>query len=130
MNHETKIINQLVEVYLSTSYHLSQADPDGAGFDLDLDPIPITIGSIPHKVAFPDFEAAPASDDNDETNKSSIVSLPKHLEEKYPKLPGALKGNTSTVWRNNRSRWVRYVEYSYKKKQEDDKEEKIESVQH
>ena len=85
-----------------------------------MDPIPITIGTIPHRVAFPDFEAAAATDDNDggpsEENESKIVSLPQSLKESFPKLPGVLRGTSSTAWRNNKNRWVPYIEYSYNKK--------------
>ena len=83
-------------------------------------PIPITIGTIPHRVAFPEFEAAPETDDNDggpnEANESRIVPLPQTLQETFPKLPGVLRGNTSTVAREEWKRWVTYLEYSYNKK--------------
>ena len=90
------------------------------GLDLDLDPIPIIIGSIPHKVAFPTFEAAPETDDNDggptENSNSPIVALPKHLVEKLPGLPGVLRSDATAAWRfhDDKKRWVKYVEYSCK----------------
>ena len=82
-------------------------------------PIPITIGTIPHRVAFPEFEAAPATDDNDggpsEENESKIVPLPQSLQDEFPKLPGVLRGTASTAWKNNWKRWVSYIEYSHNK---------------
>ena len=84
-------------------------------------PIPITIGTIPHKVAFPEFEAAPdTTDDNDggpiEETKSNIVPLPKSLQERFPKLPGVLKGIASTASKKNINRKIPYIEYCHNKK--------------
>ena len=87
-----------------------KADPDGAGFDLELPPIPIIIGSIPHKVAFPNFDVASSTDDNDggpnEGDESKVVSLPQNLQEKIPKLPGVVRGCTSTASKMNKNRKV------------------------
>ena len=81
----------------------------------------ITIGTIPHKVAMANFESAPETDDNDggptEDTESAIVSLPQNLKEKYPKLPGVLRGTAYTGIRNDRNRWVSYLEYSYNKQE-------------
>ena len=84
---------------------------------MELPPIPITIGSIPHRVTFPDFESTAGDEDGgpSEDNKSKIVSLPQKLQEKFPKLPGVLRGITSTAVRNIKTRWVSYIEYSYNK---------------
>ena len=95
-----------------------QADPDGAGFDLDLDPIDNTIGTIPHKVAFPNFEAAPTTDDGgpSEDGNSRIVPLSEELLEKFPKITGVLRGNGFIGLKMNRTRKVPYMEYLYDKK--------------
>ena len=91
-----------------------QADPDGAGFDLDLPPIDITIGTIPHKVAFPNFEAAPTTDDGgpSEDGNSRIVPLSEELQEKFPKIPGVLRGKGLMPLKLKRTRKVPYMEYS------------------
>ena len=52
--------------------------------DLKIGNIPIVIGSIPHRVAFSNFEEA--------AEGSNVVALPEVLQEKLPKLPGVLKG--------------------------------------
>ena len=94
-----------------------QADPDGAGFDLDLPPIDITIGTIPHKVAFPNFEAAPTTDDGgpSEDGNSRIVPLSEELQEKFPKIPGVLRGKGLMGLKLKRTRKVPYMEYSANK---------------
>jgi len=95
-----------------------QADPDGAGFDLDLPPIDITIGTIPHKVAFPNFEAAPTTDDGgpSEDGNSRIVPLSEELLEKFPKITGVLRGNGFIGLKMNMTRKVPYTEYLYDKR--------------
>ena len=81
-------------------------------------PIDITIGTIPHKVAFPNFEAAPTTDDGgpSEDDSSRIVPLSEELQEKFPKIPGVLRGNGLIELKGNRTRKVPYMEYSYDKK--------------
>ena len=90
--------------------------------------MPITIGTIPHKVAMANFESAPVTDDNDggpsEGTNSGIVSLPQNLQEKYPKLPGVLRGTAYTGIRHDRTRWVSYLEYSCKKQETTKKKKK------
>ena len=83
-------------------------------------PIPIRIGTIPHRVAFPEFEPAPATDDNDggpaEENESKILPLPQSLQEQFPNLPGVLRNTVSRPWKMTGKRWVSYIEYSHNKK--------------
>ena len=99
------------------TYIYIQADPDGAGFDLDLPPIAITIGTIPHRVAFPNFEAAPTTDDGgpSEDGNSRIVPLSEELQEKFPKIPGVLRGKGLMGLKLKRTRKVPYMEYSANK---------------
>ena len=70
-------------------------------------------------MAFPNFDVASATDDNDggpnEGDESKVVSLPQNLQEKFPKLPGVVRGCTSTASKMNKNRKVFYIEYSCKK---------------
>ena len=80
-------------------------------------PIDITIGTIPHRVAFPNFEAAPTTDDGgpSEDGNSRIVPLSDELQEKFPKIPGVLRGKGLMGLKLKRTRKVPYMEYAANK---------------
>ena len=55
--------------------------------DLKSGAIPIKVGSIPHRVAFPSFDEA--------SMENKIVALPEKLQETFPKIPGVIKGKSN-----------------------------------
>ena len=78
--------------------------------DLRSGAIPIKVGSIPHRVAFPNFDEASV--------ENKIVALPEKLQETFPKIPGVIKGKSNGPVKKDMLRNVPYVEYSFKPKEE------------
>lgn len=72
--------------------------------DLKIQDINITIGSIPHRVAFANLEEA-----TDES--TTLVPLPETLQEKIPKLPGVIKGRSYAPVKGYLTRFIPYFEY-------------------
>ena len=75
--------------------------------DLKIQNIEMTIGSIPHRVAFANLEEVTEESDR-------MVPLPDKLQESIPKLPGVIKTQTHAPIKGDLTRTVPYFEYSAK----------------